>query len=320
MKALITGATGFIGSFLAEHLVQRGYEVTCLVRKTSNLRWLSHLELEYLYAGLEDVAAYSAVLKKFDYIFHLAGRTKATSENEFYHANAECTQRLVSAVAGVHPELKRFIHVSSLAAAGPATGGIPLSEESGPGPVSAYGRSKLEGERAVLGFKDRMAVTVIRPPAVYGPRDTDFFLIFKAAHNRIFPYWGRCTYSLIYVQDLVKGIALAAESKVAAGKTYYLADSRVYSNDDILKALSKSLGNRVFRLRIPAVILPALATLLQKIPKKGIINADKIQEIRYPHWTCDPATAERDLGFRAETPLWEGFNKTADWYRKEKWL
>ena len=320
MKALVTGATGFIGSFLVEALSRKGYEVTCLVRKRSNLRWLRHLRLQYLQADLADTDSYAGKLGEFEYIFHLAGLTKADSARDFYNANAECTQKLVAMAAEMNPDLKRFLHVSSLAAAGPSIDNRPLTEDDPSRPVSVYGKSKLEGEKAVLSCMGRLPITIVRPPAVYGPRDTDFFLVFKAVQNRLFPYWGKSSYSLIYVEDLVQGMILAAEKEAAADKVYYLADSRIYTNDDILSVMSATLGRRAFRLRLPRTILPALAVLLQKIQKKGIINPDKIQEIRYPHWTCDPTRAMKELGFHSETPLGEGFRETADWYRKEKWL
>ncbi|MBI5073877.1 MAG: NAD-dependent epimerase/dehydratase family protein [Nitrospirae bacterium] len=320
MKALVTGATGFIGSFLVEALSRKGYDVTCLVRKTSNIKWLRHLTLQYLYADLDDTDSYAENLGGFAYIFHLAGLTKADTAKDFYHANAECTQKLITATAEKNPALKRFLHVSSLAAAGPSLDSRPLLEDLPACPVSVYGKSKLEGEKAVLSLKGQLPVTIIRPPAVYGPRDTDFFLVFKAVQNRLFPYWGRSSYSLIYVEDLVQGMILAAEKEVAAEKIYYLADSRIYTNDEVLAAVSSALGRKAFRLRLPRSVLPIIAALLQKIRKKGIINPDKIQEIRYPHWTCDPARAMKELGFYVETPLGEGFKKTADWYRKEKWL
>jgi nucleoside-diphosphate-sugar epimerase len=294
--------------------------VTCIVRKTSNLRWIGHLNLKYLYGDLGNAGEYEGELRKFDYIFHLAGLTKAYYEKDFFYANAECTRVLAAAAAGSASQLKRFLHVSSLAAAGPSLSGRPLTEESSPHPVSAYGRSKLEGEKAVLAFRDRIPVTIVRPPAVYGPRDTDMFLVFRAVQSGIFPYWGRCTYSLIYVEDLVKGLILAAEKDDAAGKTYYLADRRVYTNDEVLAALNTALGRKAFRLRLPRAVLPFLGAFIQKIRKKGIINPDKIREIRYADWTCDTGRAARDLGFHTETSLEEGFKTTADWYRKEKWL
>jgi nucleoside-diphosphate-sugar epimerase len=320
MKALVTGATGFIGSFLAEALIRKGYEVSCLVRKTSDLKWLKHLRLQYLVADLDDTHSYAKKLAEFEYIYNLAGLTKADSAKDFYHANATCTKKLVTTAAETNPALKRFLHVSSLAAAGPSIDGRPLNEYAPSCPVSAYGKSKLDGEKAVLSCKGMLPITIVRPPAVYGPRDTDFFLVFKAVQNRLFPYWGRSSYSLIYVEDLVQGMILTAEKEEAADKVYYLADSRIYTSDDILTVMSSTLDRKAFRVRLPRFILPALGVLLQKIQKKGIINPDKIQEIRYAHWICDPARAMQELGFHAETSLEQGFMKTADWYRKEKWL
>ena len=131
MKAFVTGATGFIGSFLAEALVRKGYTVTCLVRKTSDLKWIRHLDMDILHADLADSSAYAGRLREFDYIFHVAGLTKADSEKAFFHANAECTRILAAAVAKENPGLKRFLLVSSLAAAGPSRDGVPLTEGIG---------------------------------------------------------------------------------------------------------------------------------------------------------------------------------------------
>lgn len=320
MKVLVTGATGFVGSFLAEALVRKGYTVTGMVRKTSDLKWIGHLSMDIIPADLADPNAYAGKLGEFDYIFHVAGLTKADSEKAFFHANAECTRVLATAAAKENPGLKRFLLVSSLAAAGPSRDGVPLTEGAVPQPVSAYGRSKLAGERAALTSAGSIPVTVIRPPAVYGPRDRDFFLVFKAAQRGIFPYWGKCAYSLIYVEDLVRGMILAAEKSEAAGKTYFLADSRIYTNDDIWQALSAAVGRKAVRLRLPRFVLPVLAAVIQKFQKKGIINADKIQEIRFRHWTCDTEKAGKELGFFTEMTLGEGFSKTIDWYRKEAWL
>ena len=320
MNVLVTGATGFIGSFLAEALVRKGHAVTCLVRETSDLRWIRHLPLNFLFADLGDRSAYARRLRDFDVIFHAAGRTKADSERAFFHANAECTKLLISAAAEENPELKRFLLVSSLAAAGPSRDGSPLTEVAPSRPVSAYGRSKLDAERAVISCGGSIPVTIVRPPAVYGPRDRDFFLVFKAVQQGVFPDWGKCSYSLIYVEDLVRGLVLAAEKNEAAGKTYYLADEMIYTNDDIRCALSAALGRRTIRLRLPRSVLPILAVIIQKFQKKGIMNADKMQEIRYPHWTCSPARASKELGFGSEVSLTEGFSRTAEWYRKEKWL
>jgi nucleoside-diphosphate-sugar epimerase len=320
MKALVTGAAGFIGSHLAEALIERGYEVTCITRRTSRLRWIEHLDVEYILCDLADIESCSAKLRDFDYIFHLAGVTKALSERDYFLANAVNTRRLVQAAARENPTLKRFVYMSSLAAIGPSNGRGPVSEESVPAPVSIYGRSKLEGERAVGEFRDRIPVTIIRPPAVYGPRDADFFVMFKMIKKGFFPYWGKCYYSLLYVEDLIRGIILSAEKEEAEGGTFFLADQTVYTNEEIAEEICAALGSRTLKIHLPRPLLPLLAFFGQKMDKKGIINADRIHDFRYSHWTCDGGKARDALGYKSKITLREGIKWTADWYKIHRWL
>ena len=145
----------------------------------------------------------------------------------------------MKAVAERNPHVKRFVYVSSLAAAGPCKNGVAVTEDCSPCPVSDYGRSKLEGEKAVLQYRDLIPVTIVRPPAVYGPRDRDMLVLFKMIKKGVFFDLGTCYYSLLYVDDLVQGIILCAESKKAEGKIYFLSDYRRreregYSRGDIV--------------------------------------------------------------------------------------
>jgi nucleoside-diphosphate-sugar epimerase len=320
MKALVTGAAGFIGSHLAEALVKKGYEVTCVARKTSDLRWIEHLDLEYIICDLADIESCAGKIKDFDYIFHLAGVTKALSEKDYFLANAEYTRKLVQVAARDNLKLTRFIYLSSLAAIGPSSDCLPVREDSEPAPVSVYGRSKLEGEKAVREFKDRIPVTIIRPPAVYGPRDSDFFVMFKMIKKGIFPYWGKCYYSLLYVEDLIQGILLSAEKEEAEGRTFFLTDETVYTNEDIAGEICSALGARALKIRLPRSVLPFLAFFGQKMNKKGIINTDRIRDFRYSHWTCDGGKARNELGFKSKITLREGIKWTADWYKIHRWI
>jgi len=320
MKALVTGAAGFIGSHLTKALVERGFDVTCITRRTSNLRWIEHLDLDYIFCDLADVESYADKIGRFHYIFHVAGRTKAASERDFFWANAECTKKLLQVTAEKNPGINRFVYLSSLAAVGPSRDGTPVREDCMPEPVSFYGKSKLEGERAVLNFRDRLPVTIIRPPAVYGPRDSDLFVMFKMLRKGIYPYWGKCFYSLLYVEDLVKGTIVAAEKKEAEGETFFLSDEMVYTNDDIIAEISSALEVKPMKMRLPRSLMPFIAFLGEKADKKGIINKDKVRELLFSNWTCNACKAKNELGFKARITLREGIKWTADWYKIHRWL
>jgi len=320
MKALVTGASGFIGSHLTETLLQRGHQVTCVIRKSTNLRWIKHLALDYIRTDLGDIGSCAGRLRGYDYIFHLAGLTKAVREEDFFSVNYSGTLSLLQAVAQANPGLRRFVLVSSLAAAGPSFDGRPVDETTPPRPVSGYGKSKLKAEEAVRAFGDRIPFTIVRPPAVYGPRDADFLMMFRMINKGIFPSWGKSLYSMLYATDLVEGIIAAAEHEAAAGETFFLSDHMVYTNEDIAREIGAALGKRAFKISIPRSLLPVIGFLGQKIDKKGIINRDRIIDFSYTNWTCDSGRAERELGVRSKTMLREGIQWTADWYRTHQWL
>ncbi|MBI5103172.1 MAG: NAD-dependent epimerase/dehydratase family protein [Nitrospirae bacterium] len=322
MKALVTGATGFIGSHLAEALVKKGYALTCLVRKNSDLGWIERLNPEYIYGDLMDMDIESCAdrFRGFDYIFHVAGLTKAVNEADFYAANAGCTARLLKVVADNAAGLRRFVYISSLAAAGPVFGDGPVDENSPPRPVSAYGKSKRKGEEAVKDFTGRVPSTIIRPPAVFGPRDKDFLVMFKMISRGAFPYWGKSLYSMLYVDDLVRGIILAAESDRGEGRLFFLSYPAVFSNEDIAGEISDALGVKAVRIRIPRLLFPVLGFIGQKFDKKGIINRDRLIDFGYTNWTCSTRLAESELGFMAKTSLREGIKWTADWYKTHQWI
>lgn len=322
MKALVTGATGFIGSHLAAKLAENGYKVTCLVRKTSNLKWLEAADADIFYGDCEDEASLKGLAEDFSCVFHLAGLTKARTDKEFFSANVQGTENILRAVSSRNPGLRRFIHLSSLAAAGPSRDGSPLDETAKPAPVSAYGRSKLEGEAAALRYKDLFPVTIIRPPAVYGPRDRDFYLFFKMVKRGFYPYWGKCYYSMLYVDDLVRGLMMAAQTKGTGSGIYFLADSRVYSNEDIVKEIMNTLGvKKALKIPIPKPAMRLITEIGSWLGSgTSIINRDKLNELKHPHWICDAGKAEKELGFISQVRLKEGIKWTGDWYRIHQWL
>ncbi|MEW6001574.1 MAG: NAD(P)-dependent oxidoreductase [Nitrospirota bacterium] len=320
MKALVTGATGFIGSHLCEELVKRDYKVTCLVREISNLKWLEDISLKFVTGDCAEIDSLRNIVGNFDYIFHIAGVTKSCSKDDFFCINAKGTENLIKAVVEKNSRLNRFIYLSSLAAAGPSENGSPLREDCEPRPISGYGRSKLEGERALLEYRNLIPITILRPCAVYGPRDKDLFIFFKMIKKGIFPYWGKCYYSLLYIDDLIQGIILAAESKKANGKIYFLSDSKFYTNEEIAMEISSALGKKVSRLAVPKFMMPFFAFIGERINKGGIINRDKIKELNHSHWICDSRKAREEFGFVPKVGIKEGIKWTADWYRIHRWL
>lgn len=321
MRALLTGPTGFIGSHLAEELLKKGYEVSCLVRKTSDLKWIDGLDADLCYGDCLDRGSLERAVADADLVFHLAGLTKARSEKEFFEVNAGGTEKLLEAVASGAPSIKKFVFLSSLAAAGPSRDGTPVTEHTEPRPVSDYGRSKLEAERIVMRYSETVPVTIIRPPAVYGPRDKDFYVLHKMLSKGIFPYWGKSHYSLVYVEDLVRGLIFAAESDKAEGKIFFISDRTPYTNLEIAKVIAEALGRRPVRVPLPKSLMPVVANIGKLFgANSSIINVDKAKEISYPNWVCDPTQAEKELGFSAQIPMDMGFKWTANWYIIHRWL
>lgn len=321
MRALLTGPTGFIGSHLAEELLRKGYKVTCLVRETSSLKWIEGLEVTLCYGDCLDRDSLAEALSGADLVFHLAGLTKAQRADDFFEVNVRGTENILEAASARRSSIRRFLYLSSLAAVGPSRNGRAVNEDTDPRPVSSYGQSKLEAERLVMKYSGTIPVTIIRPPAVYGPRDRDFHFLYKMVNRGIFPYWGESYYSLVYVEDLIRGIVAAAESGEAEGKIFFISDPTPYSNLDIAKVIAEALGSRPIRLPLPKKIVPAIAGIGKLFgANNSIINVDKAKELSYPRWVCDPARAQREIGFSSKIPMDKGFKWTANWYRIHQWL
>lgn len=320
MKALVTGGTGFIGSHLVEALLREKFDVYCIVRNPLKLRFLQGLNVKLIQADLSDKESLKKIDWSFDYIFNLSGITKAVYPEEFFKSNYLGTKNLVEAVAEAQPKIKRFIHVSSLAAVGPCLEGKPVTETTEPHPVSEYGKSKLLGEKTVESFKDRLPITIIRPPAVYGPRDTDFLTFFKFIKKGFVFYFKEGVYSLVYVRDLVEGIIQATYSEKAVGECFFIADSRPYTTEEIIEVISEVLQKNPRRIKISEKIGQILIRVFQKFDKKSIINTDKLKELTQPCWVCSTEKAERMLGYKSKTTLKEGMLWTAKWYKINQWI
>ncbi len=326
MRALVTGATGFVGSHLAARLLDEGFSVRCLVRPTSSLANLEGLDVETSVGSLEEGDTLPAALCDVDYVFHAAALTRARTREEYFAVNADGTGRLIEASLRCKSRPRRFVYVSSLAAVGPNPAEKPLDETAAPHPIDWYGQSKLAGERIVLEKSDELDVTIVRPPAVYGPGDTNFLPLLRTARKyRFVPIIGKPSkqVSFVYAADLAEGIFLAASSPGAAGQTYFVGSS-THEMRQVVEAVSLALGMRLRALPIPT-LLAKLAGELGEIKwtltgRSQIISRRKVRDLLQDRWTCSWKKAIDELGYRPGYTLAEGMKQTAQWYIRHGWM
>jgi nucleoside-diphosphate-sugar epimerase len=321
MKALVTGGTGFVGSHVLETLLRRGDSVRALVRSPDKAEALGLRDVEWIRGDLDDQDALARAAHGVDVVYHIAGLVAARNEAEFRAANVEGTRRLLEAAA---PHGPRFVLVSSLAAAGPSAPGRPLAGVEQPRPVTAYGRSKLSAEAVVRGGP--LAWTILRPPAVYGPRDREMFRVFRSAHFGVAPVFGAGDQelSLVFGPDLAEAIAAAGASASTAGGVFYPAHPEVTTSERLVRRVAKGMGREVRVIRVPfavgRAVLQVTGAAARLANQLTILTADKGNELFQAAWTCDPASLTEATGWRAEHDLDSGIARTVAWYRAAGWL
>lgn len=322
LPVVVTGATGFIGSHLVERLVAMGARVRCLVRRTSRVALLPPA-VELAYGDLATGEGIREAVQGAEVVFHLAGVTKALSRAEFYRGNVVATRNLVQALG---ENCRRLVHTSSLAATGPSPKGSPLREEVEPRPLTHYGRSKLEAECAVRSSAVAGRAVIVRPPVVFGPRDTDVLELFRMIVRGWLLVTGdpQAKFSVIYVEDLVEGLLAAASCSEAAGRIYFLAAPEPLSWQGLAVITGELIGRRARIMKVPYPVA-WLAALGWEVASRwrrrpAIISREKLREARSGGWQCDPGKASRELGFIARTSHREAIARTLRWYRQAGWL
>jgi nucleoside-diphosphate-sugar epimerase len=324
--ALVTGATGFIGSHLVDLLLKQKYAVRVLLRKTSDTVWLQGLPIDYVYGDLFDRDALRQAVAGVDYVFHSAGVTKAKTAEEYFRGNTEGVRNMLDAVSQHNPGLKRFVQISSQTASGPSPGITPVTEVTPPHPITTYGQSKLKAEQACAESRGTIPITIIRPPAVYGPRDKDIYEFFKTMSKGLQPMVGMKEkfVSLIHVGDLVRGFVMAAESEKALGQTYFISSSQVYGWKEVGEVTRKVIGKGALRIKIPEAgvfVIAAVSEFFGLFSKNPVlINFEKARDMVQNFWTCDSSKAQRDFGYVQEVRLEDGIRNTIEWYRSKGWL
>ncbi len=323
MRVLVTGGTGFVGSHLVEALLAGGHDVRCLVRPGRS-GWLPADPRVHLAEGsLENAGALRDAAGDREVVFHLAGLTRALRREDFHRVNHEGTRAVVLACRGA-PSLRRLVYASSLAAAGPSPDGRPLREDDPPRPIDDYGVSKLRGEEAVRAEAARVPATIVRLPAVYGPRDTDFLAAFRAVRRGVLPVPARgARIDLCHVSDAVAALLLVAGRQEATGATYFVAGDRPLSWEQAGDAMAAALGVRAVAVPVPGLAAMGLAVGAEAwarvTGRASVISRDKVREMRARYWVCDPSRI-RALGFAPHVTPAEGFRLTAQWYREAGWL
>jgi dihydroflavonol-4-reductase len=325
-NVLVTGATGFIGCNLAGALVARGYSVSCLVRRSSDTTALRRLPVRLVTGGIDEPDALREAVQGMHTVYHLAGLTKASGREQYFHINQIGTRLLLEAIADVNPGLCRFVHMSSLAAAGPSTGRRGLVEGESANPISWYGESKLGSEEEVLSYSGRFSVAILRPSAVYGPGDRDILLVFQMIKRGCLFTPGRFVrrFSLIHVDDLVDATILAGKTDMDSGEIFFVSRPEIYEWEEVGRAIARALGVDYRHVAFPRWIAEALGVagdLWSRATGRPIaINGQKVKELLQPAWICDTSKARARLGFNPKTDLDSGVRKTAKWYKSRGWL
>ena len=337
-RILVTGATGFIGSFIVEEALNKGMEVWAAVRKTSSLEYLrdSRIHLIELNLSSEDDLKNQLKDHPFDYVVHAAGVTKCIHQEDFYRINTEGTKNLVNAIRTLKMPLKRFVYLSSLSIFGPIREQQPyqeITEADTPQPNTAYGKSKLLAEQFLDGINESLKAdeepfpyVILRPTGVYGPREKDYFLMAKSikGHSDFSVGYKQQDITFVYVQDVVQAVFLAIDYG-KTGRKYFLSDGQVYQSSTFSNLIHQELGRPWWiRIKAPIWILRIVTFFGEHIGrmtgKITALNNDKYHILKQRNWRCDIQPAIDELGYHPEYPLELGVPLTIRWYKENKWL
>lgn len=324
-RILITGASGFVGYHLVETALDAGMEVYAAVRASSNVSHLKHLPVNFVYPDFSSKDDLKDLIVKhgFDYIIHGAGITKAKSLDEYNRVNAGYTLNLAVAAGESRVPIKKFVFISSLAAVGPIAynASWPVPDVAKPQPVTSYGKSKLLAEE-YLGVISDVPWVVLRPTAVYGPRERDLFVLFKTYRRGLEPYMGKGAQwlSFVYVKDLAQAALLALTAPVS-GTVYNISDGNRYDRYALANVIKQHLKLHTFRLHLPLPVIKSVATIMEMVSRGApLLNRDKLNELTAENWDCNIEKIRQDLGYRPAYDLEKGIRETLDWYIANKWF
>ncbi len=326
---LITGANGFIGSFLVAEAVNKNYDVYAGIRKTSDVSSISKFPIHFLELDLADKEALKSILNElppFDYVIHNAGITKTCKKEEFDKVIFKNTQNLILALIETGKVPEKFVYMSSLAAYGPGSEDKPVKTVTDkPNPVSMYGKSKLKSEEFIKSLKD-FPYLIFRPTGVYGPREKDYYVMYKNIKLGLETYVGtkKQQLSFLYVKDLASLLIKSLDSYVVR-KAYFVSDLKSYTAEQFSQIVKDKLGRKTISLVFPKKLVKILAVVSEKTAclltgKPPTLNTDKYTELIQKSWLCDSSDLVRDLNFKPQYDLKKGIDETIEWYKNQKLL
>ena len=327
MTVLLTGGSGFLGSHIAEQLCQDGCRVRAIVRMTSDTSFLETLNnIEIIRLSMADTHGVREAVEGVDAIIHSAAVLKATHEETFKKVNVDYTINLLDAVSQTGTKLKRFVHISSLAAVGSSGTGEIIRNDDPATPLTRYGKSKLASEQAAKSKSDHIPITILRPVSLYGPRDRATLTMFNCVKHRFLPYLSspHTRIMLLYGPDFARACIQAIHANVPSGASYLVDDGQVHTWEELLSTIESIMGKKAWvRFTIPRPLIVAVATVLDmysKLAKRAfMLSRDKLQEL-CEEFVTDGEDACTNLKWRPKTHIREGLLHTLDWYRKNGWL
>lgn len=328
-KVLITGASGFVGGHLVENAFSEGYEVHAAVRRSSKVEHIQPFVDKLVYPNFDDKNDLIEIFEKeaYDYIIHGAALTKAKSEEEMYRVNVGVTERILEASFECSKAPKQVVFVSSLAAIGPvAYNDGQITENNVYNPVTLYGRSKQAAEEMITKRFSDKPVTIIRPTAVYGPREKDLFILFETMYKGLDVYIGKQPQKLtfVYVKDLANVLLQALSSNTETLEIYNISDGEVYSRYAMADIFRNVMQRKMLRLHISKSIVKGVAHLSQRLykysDKTPVLYPERLGELTASNWSCDISKSEKELMYRPKFKLEEGLEETLNWYKENKWF
>ena len=348
-KILVTGASGFIGSFICSEGLEKGYDVWAGMRRTSSSQYLSDERLKFAQLDLGNYDTLREQLRRYkqemegqgwDYVVHAAGATKSLTREGFFHTNTEGTKNLVRALMAEDMVPQRFVFVSSLSIFGAIREEPypyqPILTTDTPVPNTAYGESKMQAEQFLEGIKQEVGLdrqqggfpyVILRPTGVYGPRERDYYIMAKSIKQHVDFAVGYRPQDItfVYVDDVVQAVFKAFDAPDAVGKGYFLSDGEVYNSRAFSDLLQKELGNPwVLHIKAPLwflwLVCAVSGTVNRWLGKLTTLNLDKYHILSQRNWQCDIEPTRRDLGYEPQVQLEEGVRRTVRWYRQAGWL